>query len=177
MGGSNHRICSSVEGATQLTTDIGVMQRSRGFTLLEIVVALAILGMGVAVMMQIFSGGLKNIYRMNMAHHAMGHAENVMNEILSNEAITGEWSLSDDLDEEFAYVAEVRHWEGPEDTFAIEVVEPPVYLLSVQVDVYFKNDPNGKLYRAVCLKTVPTASSGPGPTSSDKIRQLFGATQ
>ena len=90
MGGSNHRICSSVEGATQLTTAIGVMQRSRGFTLLEIVVALAILGMGVAVMMQIFSGGLKNIYRMHMAHHAMGHAENVMNQILSNQAITGE---------------------------------------------------------------------------------------
>jgi len=63
---------------------------TRGFSLLEIVVALAILGMGVAVVMQIFSGGLKNIHRIDMAHQAMNHAENVMNEILSNEAVRGE---------------------------------------------------------------------------------------
>jgi prepilin-type N-terminal cleavage/methylation domain-containing protein len=153
------------------------MRNTRGFTLLEIVVALAILGMGVAVVMQIFAGGLKNIHRIDMAHQAMNHAENVMNEILSNQDISGEVSLADDLDEEFAYTAEVRYWEAPDEKFAIDIVEPGAFLLSVQVDVHFKNDPNGKLYRAVTLKTVPNESAGPARNSVDAIRQLFGARQ
>ena len=56
--------------------------RARGFTLLEVIAALAILGIAVGVMMQIFSGGLKNIHRIDMAHRAMHHAENVMNQVL-----------------------------------------------------------------------------------------------
>ena len=150
------------------------MRSARGFTLLEIVVALAILGMGVAVVMQIFSGGFKNIHRIDMAHQAMNHAENVMNEILSNQAITGEVSLAGDLDEEFAYTAEVRYWEAPDEKLVIDIVDPGAFLLSVQVDVHFKNDPNGKLYRAVTLKTVPNESAGPVRNSVDAIRQLFG---
>ncbi|MDA2933885.1 type II secretion system GspH family protein [Acidobacteria bacterium AH-259-D05] len=153
------------------------MHKVRGFTLLEIVVALAILGMGVGVVMQIFSGGLKNIHRIDLAHQAMNHAENVMNEILSDETIVGEVSLAGDLDEEFDYMAEVRHWEEPEDNLSIEVAEPAAYLLSVRVDVHFKNDPHGKLYRTECLKTVPNETGGPVRTSVDAIRQLFGARQ
>ena len=153
------------------------MRRTGGFTLLEIVVALAILGMGLGVVMQIFSGGLKNIHRIDMAHRAMNHAENVMNEILSDETIMGEMALADDLDEEFAYTAEVRHWEEPQDSLSIEVAEPGAYLLSVRVDVHFKNDPHGKLYRTVCLKTVPAETGSPIRTSADAIRQLFGARQ
>ena len=153
------------------------MRTTRGFTLLEIVVALAILGMGVAVVMQIFSGGLKNIHRIDMAHQAMNHAENVMNEILSNEAVVAGMSMSDDLDEEFAYTVEVRRWEAPEDEFSISVVEPRAHLLSVQVDVHFKNDPHGKLYRTVCLKTVPNEAAGFGGNAVDAIRQLFGTRQ
>ncbi|MEE8349945.1 MAG: type II secretion system protein [Acidobacteriota bacterium] len=153
------------------------MKDKRGFTLLEVVVALSILAMGVAMVMQIFAGGLKNIHRIDMAHQAMNHAENVMNEILSNQAIAGEVSLADDLDEEFAYTAEVRYWQDPEESFGIDIVEPRVSLLSVQVDVHFKNDPNGKRYRTVCLKTIPNESAGPRRNSADAIRQLFGSRQ
>lgn len=153
------------------------MRSTRGFTLLEIMVALAILGMGVAVVMQIFSGGLKNIHRIDMAHQAMNHAENVMNEVISNAEIVAGMSMGDDLDDEFSYTVEVRHWEAPEDTFSLGVVQPRAHLLSVQVNVYFKNDPNGKLYRAVTLKTVPNETAGPARNSVDAIRQLFGARQ
>ena len=150
------------------------MRRNKGFTLLEIVVALAILGVTVAVVMQIFSEGLKNIRRIDLAHQAMNHAENVMNEILSDESIQSATSFSGDLDEEFSYTAEVNDWEEPEQNLMIDITEPRVNLLSVSVDVHFKNDARGKLYRTVCLKTVPS-EPGTGPrTPADAVRQLFG---
>ncbi len=150
------------------------MRKNNGFTLLEIVVALALLGITVSVVMQIFSEGLKNIRRIELAHQAMNHAENVMNEILSDESIQGATSLSGDLDEEFSYTAEVNDWEEPEQNLVIDVVEPSVNLLSVSVDVHFKNNARGKLYRTVCLKTVPS-EPGTGPrTPADAVRQLFG---
>ncbi len=150
------------------------MRRDNGFTLLEVIVALAILGITVSVVMQIFSEGLKNIRRIDMAHQAMNHAENVMNEILSDQSILGATNFSGDLDEEFAYTAEVSDWEEPEENLVIDIVEPRVNLLEVRVDVHFKNDVHGKLYRTMCLKTVPT-ELGSGPrTPADAVRQLFG---
>jgi len=150
------------------------MKRNNGFTLLEIVVALAILGITVAVVMQIFSEGLKNIRRIDMAHQAMNHAENVMNGILSDQSIQGPTSFSGDLDEEFSYTAEVSDWEEPEQNLSIDIAQPRVNLLKVSVEVLFKNDVHGKLYRTVCLKTVPS-EPGSGPrTPADAVRQLFG---
>ncbi len=152
-------------------------QRSSGFTLLEIVVALAILGLTVGVVMQIFSGGLKNIHRIELALRAMNHAENVMNEILSDESIYEATQLAGDLDEDFAYTAAVDYWEEPEDTFSIDVTEPPARLLSVLVDVHFKNDVHGKFYRTMCLKTVPREPGRRLQTPADAVRRLFGRTQ
>ncbi|MEE8160429.1 MAG: hypothetical protein V3T61_02200, partial [Acidobacteriota bacterium] len=133
-----------------------------------------ILGVAVAVIMQIFAGGLKNIHRIDMAHRAMNHAENVMNDILIDQTIRAPVQLSGDLDEEFSYTAEVEYWQDPEKSFSIEGVEPSLYLLGIQVDVQFRNDSRGKLYRTLCLKAVPNLE-GPGfQTPQDVVRQLFG---
>ncbi len=147
----------------------------KGFTLLEIVVALAILGIGLATTMQIFSGGLKNIYRVDLAHRAMNHAENVMNRILSDELLIDSTRLSGSLDEDFSYTAVVDYWKDPQDKISLNSVIPNIFLLSVSVDIYFKNDPRGKLYRTVCLKTVsePTLPNRPLGTNP-ALRQLLG---
>jgi prepilin-type N-terminal cleavage/methylation domain-containing protein len=150
-----------------------------GFTLLEIVVAVAILSMGMAVALQIFSGGLKNIRRIDLAHQAMRHAENVMNDILSNQDIRMPAAMSGNLDEEFTYTASVDYWQEPQDRVSLNIVDPGVYLLKVTVDVHYKNVPDGKHYRTVCLKAVSERQEpfsplgGPG----DAIRQLFGGSQ
>jgi prepilin-type N-terminal cleavage/methylation domain-containing protein len=148
--------------------------RNRGFTLLEIIVAVAVLGVSVGIALQIFSGGLNNVRRIELAHGAMNHAENVMNEILSDQDLISPVQLSGDLDEEFRYTATVDYWEPPRDRLELDLVPSRVDLLSVVVDIHFKNDRFGKRYRAVCLKAVslePPPGEGP---PLDPIRQLFG---
>ena len=152
------------------------MRRARGFTLLEVVVALAIMAVGVVAALSVFQGGLRNVRRIDLAHRAVSHAENVMNEILADQSVREPRHLSGDLDEDFSYTATVDYYEEPADRVTLNVVEVNAYMLSVLVDVHFKNDPNGRLYRMVCLKTVPR-ETGQGPLDpNDAVRRLFGGT-
>ncbi len=112
--------------------------------------------------MQTFSGGLKNVRRIDLAHRAMTHAENVMNRLLSDEDLVGPLQLDGNLDDEFDYTATVDFWEPPRQGLAPEIALPPVNLLLVQVRVRYKNDPNGKFYTARCLKLVPDPYAAPG---------------
>lgn len=146
----------------------------RGFSLLEIVVAVAILAAGVGSALQIFSGGMNNIRRIDKAHRAMNHAENVMNEILSDQNIVGPMSVSGNLDDDFSFDVTVDFWEPPEMGMQLEIVQPQMQLLSVVVDINFKQDRFGKKYRAVCLKAVSLMPQDGGPGGFDPIRQLFG---
>ncbi len=113
----------------------------RGFTLLEVVVAVAILGVGVSMAMQIFSGGLKNIHKISMAQTAMNHAENVMNEVLSDQAIIGPAELSGELDENFSFSVQVAPWTPPDNGMSLP--GPPerrTEILSVVVEIFFKGE-------------------------------------
>ena len=122
-------------------------------------------------------GGLKNIHRIDLAHRAMAHGENVMSEILSNEEIIGPAQLSGDLDEDFSYSAEVADFEDSDQSLALpNVAAPNIHLLSVQVRIMFKNDKHGKYYQISSLKAVSLmAMEGDlQGLSGDPIRRLFG---
>ena len=140
--------------------------------------AVAVLGIGVGTALQIFSSGLKNLHRIELAHRAMHHAENVMNQILSDGAIRGPVELGEDLDEDFFYRAVVDYWEEPEEGLSIDMIEMKVFLLSVRVDVHFRNNPHGKMYRTTSLKMVAKEPfrSTPGGVGG-AIGKLFGANQ
>jgi general secretion pathway protein I len=144
-------------------------RRTSGFTLLEVVVALAVVGIGVTLGMQLFSGALKNIRKMELATHAMNHAENVMNEILSDENIKAARSMHDDLDENFRWEAVIEEFQIPEQSEWRSTQPFPMKLLNVRVDVIYKNDRYGKLYRLSCLKPVglrePLAPGSPAPVN------------
>ena len=150
-------------------------RKNQGFTLLEVVVAVAILGLAVGVAMQIFSGGFKNIHRIKMAHTAMNHAENIMNEILADQSILGPMQLTGTLDENFTYTAEVVYWEPNPEELSLEITENKLDMLGVQVEIHFSGDRSGKTYRVVCLKTVPREAVPGGALGvPDPIQQLFG---
>lgn len=155
-----------------------MIRRTRGFTLLEVVVALAIMTAGIVAVLSIFSGGLNNVRRINLAQRAMSHGENVMNEILSDQSVREPRHLSGDLDEEFNYTAMIDYYEEPQGRVSLDVVETNAYMLSVVVDVHFKNDRHGKIYRVVCLKTLPKEQAGQGPLDpNDAVRRLFGGNR
>jgi general secretion pathway protein I len=155
-------------------------RRQSGFTLIEVVVALAVLGISLATVLQIFSGGLKNIHRIDQAHRAMAHGENVMNELLTNQDINQPTQVAGDLDEDFAYSADVMDWEVPEPLLdqgmGMETqTGPNIRLLNIHVRVHFKHDRFGKMYQLVCLKAVSEMfEPGMQGLRGDPIRQLFG---
>jgi general secretion pathway protein I len=129
--------------------------RSLGFSLLEVIVALAMVGIGITLALQLFSGALKNVKKIDLAGQAMNHAENVMNEFLADETIKGPITRNDDIDENFRWIAEIEEFQIPEQNRWDPQQQPfPMKLLSVKVDVLYKNDKNGKMYRLICLKPV-----------------------
>jgi len=65
-----------------------VVASSKGFTLLEILVALAILATAVTIIFQLFSAGLRNIAVSEDVVSAAVRAEAKMREVLSNEELT-----------------------------------------------------------------------------------------
>ena len=163
-------------------------QTQRGFTLLEVVIALAIASVGITLALQLFSGALNNLRKMDLAGQAMGHAENVMNEILSDENIKGARTMHDDLDDNFRWEAFIQEYEIPEMARWNPGQGPPfpLKLLNVRVDVIYKKDKNGKLYRLSCLKPVGlreiqrlglAPSGAPVPGGSPVQANPFGGIQ
>ncbi len=154
-------------------------QAGAGFTLLEVVVATAVLAIGVAVAMQVFSGGLSNLHRIDMAHRAMSHAENIMSELLADQDIRGPYHASGDLDKDFLYEAQVDYWNDPNPAALMDPAlpatgAPQVYLLSFSVRIEFKNvaNNNRRYYQAYCLKAV-TEDQGELDTG-DMLRRMLG---
>lgn len=130
--------------------------RQAGFTLLEVVVAAAVLGVGMAVAIQLFSNGLGNMRRVDMAHQAMSYAESIMGDLLSDDTIRGPYRVSGDLDDNFEYRAFVDYWTPP--STGGQLVDPEsenkISLLSLKVEVEFKNSKYARVYRAFSLKAV-----------------------
>ncbi|UCF36652.1 MAG: hypothetical protein JSU96_17840, partial [Acidobacteriota bacterium] len=98
---------------------------------------------------------------------------------LTNQEIIGPTNLAGDLDSDFSYTADVEYWEPPEDRgLKLDLNQQRMELLSVVVDIHFKNDRYGKIYRAACLKAVSTLPGpGQGPMGIDPIQQLFGVRE
>jgi prepilin-type N-terminal cleavage/methylation domain-containing protein len=131
-------------------------RRDAGFTLLEIALALAILGTGVVTCLQIFSGSLRLQDRASRQSRAVLHARATMDALLFQPEIadhTEERTTADG----FVTRILVRHAlpsEGapePEDQD-----EPPELTLRyVQVDVLWQDGIGEKSYSVSSMRTAP----------------------
>ena len=131
-------------------------RRASGFTLLEIAVALAVLGIGVVTTLHIFSGSLRLQDRAARQSRAVLHARATMDALLFQPEIqdhTEERTTADG----FVTRILVRHAEplegAPELGDADEL--PEVTLRYLQVDVTWQDGIGSKSYTVTSLRAAP----------------------
>jgi prepilin-type N-terminal cleavage/methylation domain-containing protein len=120
----------------------------RGFTLLEILIAMALLAIAITVLVELFSTNLRNIATSQNYIPAVVAAETMMSNVLSRDLI----------DET---VTNIKTDEG----YRIDVVVSealrermqslPIKLLDIQVTVRWTMDQKEKMFRLHSYKTVP----------------------
>ena len=111
--------------------------RNRGFTLIEVVVAVAILGIGLTVIMELFSGGLRLARVSEEYTKAVNHARTKMEEVMMQPALeegTQEW----EFDDTYRWAVGIKKVEIlPADPNG--VFKPPVDLFQIKVNVHWKS--------------------------------------
>jgi len=128
----------------------------RGFTLLEVAVALAILGAGVVTCLQIFSGSLRLQDRASRETRAVLHARATMDALLFQPEIVDHTEDRTTADGFVTHIL-VRHAEpvegAPEMGDADEL--PEVTLRYLQVDVVWQDGLGQKSYTVTSLRSAP----------------------
>lgn len=132
------------------------MRRSAGFTLLEIAVALAILGVGVVTVLQIFSGSLRLQDRAARETRAVLHARAAMDALLFQPEIA-DHTEERTTAEGFRTRILVRHAgaEDGVDSGGDLAFESDWSLRYLQVDVSWQDGSGAKTYSVKSLRVAP----------------------
>jgi general secretion pathway protein I len=136
-------------------------KRKRGFTLIEVVVAMAILGIGLVVIIELFAGGLRLGRASQEYTKAAGYARMKMEEINLASALE-EGIQEGEFDGHFRWQVEVKKVDllppGKETSY-----RPPVDLYWVRIDVLWKS---GSKERAAALESYRLLKAEEGEQSS-----------
>jgi general secretion pathway protein I len=150
VSASPHRPC--VRAATPQT-------HTRGFTLLEILVALVILSISIGVLMNIFSGGIKAARVTRNYNKAVFLAQGKMEELLLrkfNDEFTDSGVFEEDPD--FRWDLEVLEYEMPTDEWQqpdeSEAQIPQVRTLEITLRVSWNTGERTQTYSLTTLRTV-----------------------
>jgi general secretion pathway protein I len=110
-----------------------------GFTLLEVIVALAILSLGVTLTLSLISGSLRNIRNAQLRGRVVQHAESVMEIILLDDTIREARTIAGDFQDGMRWVAKVEEYQQEEpvdQSLTPQQAVLPLQLLSYTVDVF-----------------------------------------
>ena len=128
---------------------------NKGFTLIEVVVALAILGVGLAIIIELFSGGLRLGRTSEEYTKAANYARMKMEEISSQQDIV-EGMKEGEFNNEFRWQVNVKKI----DILPIEKnpdFKPPVELFQVKVNILWKS---GLKERSTSIESYKMNKSG-----------------
>jgi len=130
-----------------------------GFTLLEVLITLAILGVGTALTLSLISGALGNIRKVQLRIRNIHHAETVMELTLLDDSIRGSKVLTGDFEDGTRWTATVSDYEMPRNQLlplsAAPRQELPVKMLSYLVEIYTPESSTAS-FRLHTLKLVGT---------------------
>jgi general secretion pathway protein I len=126
----------------------------KGFTLIEIVVALAILGIGLTAIMELFSGGLRLAKTSEDYTKAISYGRMKMEEIISKQRIE-EGSDKGDFDKTFRWQVDIKKIDllPPDKNPDLKL---PINLFQVKVNILWKS---GSKERSTSLETYKTSKS------------------
>jgi general secretion pathway protein I len=127
--------------------------RNKGFTLIEVVVALAILGVALTVIIELFSGGLR-LARASMEYtKAVNYARIKMEEIAVKPVVNEGTEEGVSEDKTFRWQMGVKKV----DLLAIDKsidYKPPIELFRVKIDVFWKSGSKERSTSVESLKAI-----------------------
>jgi general secretion pathway protein I len=85
-----------------------------GFTLLEVLVALAVLSIGVTLTLSLISGSLRNIRKVQVRARIVQHAETVMETVLLDDSIRQPTTLPGDFEDGTRWIVKVEEYQQEE---------------------------------------------------------------
>lgn len=129
-----------------------------GFTLLEVLVTLAVLAVGIALTLSVITGSLANVRKVQLRTRTIQHAETVMELSLLDESIKQPTTLRGDFEDGTRWMLVVNEIEMPlpEQPMLPQRPEWPMKLFAYSVEVYGPDSPTPDL-RLRTLKVVNTS--------------------
>ena len=134
-----------------------------GFTLLEVLVTLAILAVGVTLTLSLISGALANIRKVQIRARTIQHAETVMELTLLDDSINLPTTLNGDFADGTRWTSRVSDYEIPRMEQMLQPqqqVEMPVKLLAYSLEIMSPGAATPDL-RLETLKLVEVQQPGP----------------
>lgn len=132
---------------------------NQGFTLLEVLVAMAILGIGLIVIIELFSGGLRLGRTSEEYTKAVGYARMKLEEISLAKSLE-EGIEEGEFDREYRWQVEVKKVDllppGTETSY-----QPPVALYWVRIDVLWKSGTRERTTALESYRLLKAEESGP----------------
>jgi len=129
---------------------------SRGFTLIETLIATSILAISIVVILQLFSGGLKSSKLSEEYTRGIFHAREKMDEILLA-AELNEGVIDGKFDDDFRWRAEARHLDIEE----AKDVKLPFRAFNIDLDVMWDADGHEKHFAISAIKLVKPGKDNP----------------
>ncbi len=125
----------------------------KGFTLIEVVVALAILGIGLTIIIELFSGGLR-LGRTSMEYtKAVNYARMKMEETMAKSAIEEGTQEGESDDKTFRWQMGVNKVDLLTIDKSVDY-KPPIELFKVKIDVFWKSGSKEKSTSVESLKVM-----------------------
>jgi general secretion pathway protein I len=132
---------------------------NRGFTLLEVVVAMAILGIALTIIIELFGGGLRLGRTSEEYTRAAGFARMKLEEISLSKSL-GEGIEEGEFAPDYRWQVEVKKVDllppGTETSY-----QPPVALYSVRIQVLWKSGSREKTTAVETYRLLKAEESGP----------------
>jgi general secretion pathway protein I len=127
--------------------------RNQGFLLIEVVVALAILGVGLTVVIELFSGGLR-LARASMEYtKAVNYARIKMEEFTAKPAVEEGTEEGESDDKTFRWQVGVKKVDLLSIDKSVDY-KPPIELYQVKIDVFWKSGTREKSTGVESLKAI-----------------------